>query len=112
MFANNKRQILENSFLELKNISKYQLQIGCELEFYIIGDYKEDFIINLKNNLLNNFNIISDLKREEGQGQFELTTKPISNLLYLADNLHLIKKISLTFAQKIVLMSVFQLGQK
>jgi len=83
--AFNSKQILKNSILDLqKNSNSLIVKIGCELEFFLFGDYDKVFIEKLKAVIVKNFDLVYDLKSEQGEGQYEINIREVDNINYLA----------------------------
>lgn len=106
----NKHKILEKShqnFLKIlsKNSDSYQLKIGCELEFFLL-DKSNNKIFN--NNIIDDFCKRINAKREQGQGQIEITTNFTDNLLNLAKEIENIKNKIHYFANQINCIACFE----
>lgn len=98
-FAINSKRVLEKSILDLKNSSSLTVKIGCELEFFLFGEFDKEFIKDLKSSLLKEFNIIYDLKREQGEGQYEINIHTTTNLRSLAEDIDEIRDFVIHFCQ-------------
>ncbi|MFM7557180.1 MAG: hypothetical protein ACKO46_01245, partial [Alphaproteobacteria bacterium] len=84
-FLENNFLIFQNSLQLLQanlhnNFKNYFLKIGCELEFYLPNLSPTQLQILLNDNFLQNFYI----KKEQGDGQFELVFKHSSDILALS----------------------------
>jgi len=83
--ALNGEHILKKSILDLKKSSNsITVKVGCELELFLLGEYGDEFVDDLKNSLFKEFDVIYDLKPEQGIGQYEVNISEIEDLEYLA----------------------------
>ena len=106
----NKHKILEKShqdFLKIlsKNSDSHQLKIGCELEFFLL-DKSNNKIFD--NNIIDDFCKSVNAKREQGEGQIEITTNFTDNLLNLAKEIENIKNKIHYFANQINCVACFE----
>lgn len=105
----NKFKILENSLRFYKtNIAKnsnsYNLKIGCELEFFLLNKNGSKIF---DNQILDKFCLELGCKREQGQGQLEITTGFTDDLFFLAQEIDNIKKNILKLADIFNLLVCF-----
>ncbi|MFM7702642.1 MAG: hypothetical protein ACKO6C_04190 [Alphaproteobacteria bacterium] len=81
----NSLQLLQSNLHN--NFKNYFLKIGCELEFYLPNLSPTQLQILLNDNFLQNFYI----KKEQGDGQFELVFKHSSDILALSNQIISVK---------------------
>ena len=106
----NKHKILEKSHQNLlkilsKNSDSHHLKIGCELEFFLLDKNKNKIS---DNNLIDEFCNSVKGKREQGEGQIEITTNFTDNLLNLANEIESIKSKIHHFANQINCLACFE----
>lgn len=101
------KQILEKSICDIQNSDLFTVKIGCELEFFLFGQLDKSFVEDLKSNLLKKFTIIYDLKKEQGEGQYEINIKAISDLKLLARKIDEIREFVVNFCEDCGLKASF-----
>ncbi|MFZ9181164.1 MAG: hypothetical protein ACO201_04770 [Rickettsiales bacterium] len=107
--------IFENNFLIFKNSlhllnSRFQanfkeliLKIGCELEFYLPNLSSNQLENLLNDKFLQNFQI----KKEQGDSQFELVFNHSTDIAGLASQIILVKNYILNLAKNLNLQAIF-----
>jgi len=99
-FLENNFLIFQNSLQLLQanlhsNFKNYSLKIGCELEFYLSNPSLIQSQNLLNDNFLQNFHI----KKEQGDGQFELVFKHSSDILALSKQIIFVKNYLKNWAE-------------
>lgn len=98
-----KQDILKKTHSDFLSSNFLSIKIGIELEFFllqknskIIKDQEllEDFIFNLKAEILSKFSLILDVEKEQGAGQIEIKTHFTDNLFELAKQVELTKEFT------------------
>ncbi len=88
----NKKSILNNLIFILQNVYDFKFKIGIELEFYILNNKNN---INIIKELKKTLPFIENIEKEQGNGQFEIKTKPYTDILLLVnDYLKIIDEIN------------------
>lgn len=86
----NKDKIFDNLISIISNYD-FKIKIGLEIEFYITNNSKNLNIVKELKNILKN---VDDVEKERGQNQFEIKTKPYTNLKELVcDYQNILKEI-------------------
>ena len=93
----NKIEIINNLIEILKYSYDFKIKIALELEFYILNNiHNIDILKELKKILPN----IENIEKEEGENQFEIKTKPTTNIQDFINNYLDILKILTEFVLK------------
>lgn len=109
MFATSSEYILKRSILDSKiNSNSQVIKIGCELEFFLFGDHDEIFIDTLRDVLIGKFNIVYDLKKEQGDGQYEINIRESDDLSHLALTISRIRDFIIQYCKNHNLKADFQ----
>lgn len=82
LIKQNKVKILNNLIEILKYNYDFKLKIGIELEFYILKKDNKNIIKELKLLLPN----VQNIEKEQGNGQFEIKTKPYTDIKLLIND--------------------------
>jgi glutamine synthetase len=116
-FDSNKDSILSKAIKEFKNSNSIQVKIGCELEFFLFANsnFKEipakdfaNYLHNLNKILISKFSLITEVKKEQGDGQIEVIYNCDFDLEKLSQEVELSKEEIINFAKKHNLFASFQ----
>ena len=96
IIQNHKNKIFEN-LINVINLLDYKVEIGIELEFYITNNNQNlDIVKELKKIIIN----VENIEEERGNNQFEIKTKPYTNITQLINDYEKIKETLNSFCAK------------
>lgn len=96
IIQNHKNKIFEN-IINVINLLDYKVEIGIELEFYITNNNQNlDIVKELKKIITN----VENIEEERGNNQFEIKTKPYTNITQLINDYEKIKETLNSFCAK------------
>ena len=96
IIQNYKNEIFQN-LVNVVNFLDYKIEIGIELEFYIINNNQNlDIVKELKKIITN----VENIEEERGNNQFEIKTKPYTNITQLINDYEKIKETLNSFCAK------------
>ena len=96
IIQNNKNEIFQN-LVNVVNFLDYKIEIGIELEFYIINNNQNlDIVKELKKIITD----VENIEEERGNNQFEIKTKPYTNIIQLVNDYEKIKETLNSFCAK------------
>ena len=96
IIQNHKNKIFEN-LINVINLLDYKVEIGIELEFYITNNNQNlDIVKELKKIITN----VENIEEERGNNQFEIKTKPYTNITQLINDYEKIKETLNSFCAK------------
>lgn len=96
IIQNHKNKIFEN-LINVINLLDYKVEIGIELEFYITNNNQNlDIVKELKKIIIN----VENIEEERGNNQFEIKTKPYTNIIQLVNDYEKIKETLNSFCAK------------
>ena len=96
IIQNYKNEIFEN-ITNVINLLDYKVEIGIELEFYITNNNQNlDIVKELKKIITD----VENIEEERGNNQFEIKTKPYTNISQLVNDYKKIKETLNSFCAK------------
>ena len=96
IIQNYKNEIFQN-LVNVVNFLDYKIEIGIELEFYIINNNQNlDIVKELKKVITD----VENIEEERGNNQFEIKTKPYTNIIQLVNDYEKIKETLNSFCAK------------
>ena len=96
IIQNYKNEIFQN-LVNVVNFLDYKIEIGIELEFYIINNNQNlDIVKELKKIITD----VENIEEERGNNQFEIKTKPYTNIIQLVNDYEKIKETLNSFCAK------------
>ena len=96
IIQNHKNKIFQN-LVNVINLLDYKVEIGIELEFYITNNNQNlDIVKELKKVITD----VENIEEERGNSQFEIKTKPYTNIIQLVNDYEKIKETLNSFCAK------------
>ena len=96
IIQNHKNEIFKN-LINIINLLDYKVEIGIELEFYITNNNQN---LNIVKELKKIITDVENIEEERGNNQFEIKTKPYTNINELVNDYEKIKETLNSFCGK------------